>query len=112
MDRYYCVFKMPDQPLPSRVSFESEHPGMAILKLMSLAKVKNTMDLEEAEILKVVRMENGKPGYVPVFVKEKDDKKGRAVIGNRAPTPVASIDIPVIEEQLDVYKLPYTIEVL
>lgn len=111
MDRYYCTFKMPDQLIPSSVSFESEHPGTAIIKLMSLANVTTTMAFEEAEILKVIRTESGKPGYVSVFLKEKDDKKGRIVpAGRQRPAPV--IDKAVIEQNVDVYKLPYTIEVL
>lgn len=108
MDRYFCVFRMPGQLNSSSVSFESEHPGTAILKMMSLANVTNTMDIEEAEILKVVRNSEGAPAYEKVFEKRADDVKGKVVLSHTKPV----IDTTVVEKQLDIYKRPYEIEVL
>ena len=116
MDKYYCVFKLPDQAIPTHISFEAQHPGAAIIKLMDVAKITNTMQLEQAEILKVVYVEDKdkkchSPSYVSVFVKEKDDRKGKVILSNSQKSePV--INVPVVEEQLDVYKKPYIIEVL
>lgn len=111
MDKYFCVFQLPDQQQPMRVSFEEKHPGAAIVKLMQLANVTSTMEFEQAEILKCVRDKTGKPAYMPVFVKEKKDRKGRAILSSDQ-TPAPVIDTPAVEEQLDVYKRPYTIEVM
>lgn len=108
MDRYFCVFRLPGEVRASSVSFESEHPGAAILKMMSLAKVTTTMDIEEAEILKVMKSDDGTPEYHRVFFKEPDAKKGKVILSATKPV----IDKDVVEKQLDIYKRPYEIEVL
>ena len=109
MDRYYCVFKMPDY-LPVHTSFESANPATAIQKMMEMAKVTSTIEIEEAEILKYMgRSDDGKPLYTKVFSKLKKEEKGKLKL-QASPPPV--INVPVVEEQLDVYKKPYTIEVL
>lgn len=108
MDRYFCVFRLPGQLNSSSVSFESEHPGTAILKLMSLANVTSTMDIEEAEIMKCVKDDKGNNGYIRVFMKEKKDVKGKVALANTRPV----LNTKVIDKQIDLYKRPYTIEVL
>lgn len=116
MEKYFCTFKMPTSPAPSMVSFESEHTGTAILKMMSIAGITNTMELEQCEILKFVRTDKGQPGYVSVFLKEPGDKKGRIALVKDQPPPF--FDAAAVDKQLadappaDVYKRPYTIEVL
>ena len=107
MDRYYCVFKLPDY-VPQHTSFESKNPGTAIKKMMELAKVNSTTEIEEAEILKCIRTDDGKPAYIPVFTKIKTQNKGRLNLSSNPPV----IDVAVVEDQLDVYKKPYIIEVL
>lgn len=109
MDRYYCVFKMPDY-LPVHTSFESANPGTAIQKMLEMAKVTSTTEIEEAEILKYIgRDDEGQPLYTKVFSKFKSEGKDKLKL-QATPPPV--MDVPAIEEQLDVYKKPYTIEVL
>lgn len=104
MDRYYCVFKLSDY-IPQHTSFESQNPGTAIQKMMELANVTSTSELEEAEILKCIRTEDGKPAYIPVFTKCKNQSKGKVRL---LPAP----DVAVVQEQHNTYKLPYTIETL
>ena len=113
MDKYFCVFQLPADLTPMRVTFEAEHPGKAILKMMELAKISNTIELEQAEILKCVRSEDGKVAYLPVFLKEKSADKGKVILKNTLPAlPVPVIEPAVIEKQEDVYKKPYTVEVM
>lgn len=109
MDRYYCVFKM-HNCLPVHTSFESANPGTAIQKMMEIAKVTSSTEIEEAEILKYMgRSDSGHPLYTKVFEKFKKEEKGKLKL-QATPPPV--VNAPVIEDQLDVYKKPYTIEVL
>lgn len=108
MDRYYCVFKLSNY-MPQRQSFEATSPATAISKMMELANVTSTADIEEAEILKYVgRSDEGKPVYIKVFTKFKQEEKGRVVLQHKP--PVSSPPVP--EAKPDVYKKPYAIEVL
>jgi len=117
MDKYFCVFKMPDQLKPTSVSFEAEHPGRAILKMMEVARVTNSMQLDAAEILKCVKLPDGNTGYVSVFLKESSDYKGKIQI-TQGSKPAPIIDAAVVDKQmsegvkLDVYTKPYQTEVL
>lgn len=119
MDRYFCTFKMPEQATPTSTSYEAEHVGIAIMKLMKIAGVTNTMSLDCAEILKVVKLDDGKTGYVSVFLKESGEYRGRIKVNKSAsPPPIidqATVDKQMQESQevkLDVYTKPYKTEVL
>lgn len=115
MDKYFCVFQLHGQLSPTRISFEAKHPGDAIVKLMAAANIENTIDLEQGEILKCLRGNDGRPMYLPVFVKEKDEVKGRAVFRQEASATPASAPPPPPPEskkEEDVYICPYKVEVL
>ena len=107
MDRYYCVFKMANTR-PQHQTYEAGSVHLAIQKMMEIAQVTNTTEIDEAEILKCIRTDDGKPAYIKVFAKLKNETKGKI----KLPPPPPATDVPAIEEQLDVYKKPYTIEVL
>lgn len=115
MDRYFCTFKMPEQATPVSTSFEAEHTGIAIMKLMKIAGITNTMSLDQAEILKLVKDDRGNNGYVSVFLKESGDYRGRIKTNVGTPPPIidaATVEKQVEEVKLDVYTKPYKTEVL
>lgn len=113
METYFCVFKMPDQQVPTRHTFQAEHNGLAIMKLMQVANVSSSVELEQAQLLKLVKGKQGN-AYVEIYVKEKDEPKGRIKFTTGGATaPI--IDAAVIDKQVevvDVYIKPYKTEVL
>jgi hypothetical protein len=107
MNKYFCVFRMLNAAKSMSCSFEAENGAKAIEKMMTIANITSTMELDEAELMQVVRTNEGKIGYKPVLRKDVG-QKGKITIPS-APIPETPKALPI---EVVAYKSPYTIEVL
>ena len=111
MNKYFCVFRMASAAKSMSCSFEAENGSLAIQKMMTIANITNTMELDEAELHEVVRTNEGKIGYKPVFRKDMGQKKGKITLPSIEEPVNPEVQEPE-PEQTQAYKSPYSIEVL
>lgn len=111
MNKYFCVFRMAAAAKSMSCEFDSENGAKAIEKMMTIANISSTMELDEAELYQVVKTNEGKVGYKPVFRKDAGDKKGKITLPAVDPPDNPRAEAPKKPEPLE-YKAPYLIEVL
>jgi len=114
MNTYFCVFRLLDSGRSLTCTYSAENGTAALTKMMDLANVKSTTELEEAQILQVIeKIVNGNKTiiYKPFFEKIKGEKAKVCLLHGETlalPKPKQEPE----PEPPAVYTAPYTVEVL